>query len=79
MNYPRQYLDQTVATGGGEKAGLKQKAIHEFFEFLGIFLYLAFFFCALTAYDIFLLRQYQVEFWNYTFAIVNALVISAGS
>src|SRR5215472_15024537 len=54
----------------------KQKIKHELFEMLTIFLYLAFFFCALTAYDMFLLRQYQVEFWNYTFAIVNALVIT---
>jgi hypothetical protein len=54
----------------------KQKIKHELLEMTWIFLYLAFFFCALTAYDMFLLRQYQVEFWNYTFAIVNALVIT---
>ena len=54
----------------------KQKIKHELFEMLTILLYLAFFFYALTAYDMFLLRQHQVEFWSYTFAIVNALVIT---
>jgi len=42
----------------------KQKIKHELFEMLTIFLYLAFFFGALTAYDMFLLRRYQVEFWK---------------
>ncbi len=54
----------------------KQKAMHELKEMLVIFLYLAFFFCALAAYSRLLLHQYHVEFWSYTFAIINALVIT---
>ena len=39
--------------------------------------YLAFFFCALSAYKMLLLKQYQVEeYWNFGFALINALVIT---
>jgi hypothetical protein len=41
-----------------------------------LFLYLAFFFCALVAYDFFLLKQYEVAYWNFGFALLNALVIT---
>ena len=54
----------------------KQKIKHELIEMTAISFYLAFFLCALVTYDIFLLRQYHIEFWNYAFAIVNALVIT---
>ena len=43
---------------------------------LWLFLYLAFFFCALVAYDTLLLKQYQVEYWNFGFAVLNAAVIT---
>lgn len=59
-----------------QKAQLKQKAKHELRELLTIFLYLAFFFCALTTYDMLLLKEYHVEYWNYAFALINALVIT---
>jgi hypothetical protein len=54
----------------------KQKVKHEFWELSWLFLYLAFFFCALVAYDTLLLRQYQVEYWNFGFAFLNAFVIT---
>jgi len=54
----------------------KQKAKHELIEMLVLFLYLAFFFCALTFYDLLLLKQYHVKFWNFGFALINALVIT---
>jgi hypothetical protein len=41
-----------------------------------LFLYLAFFFCALVVYDLFLLKQYEVSSWNFGFALLNALVIT---
>ena len=41
-----------------------------------LFLYLAFFFCALVAYDTLLLNQYAVEYWNFGFALLNAAVIT---
>jgi len=54
----------------------KEKLKHEFWEMVWLFLYLAFFFCALIAYDMFLLNQYQVEYWNFGFALLNAAVIT---
>ena len=54
----------------------KQKIKHELREMLELFLYLAFFFCALAIYDMLLLRQYNVEYLTISFAIINALVIT---
>ena len=60
----------------GEKAELKRKAKHELRELLSIFLYLAFFFCALATYSMLLLNEYHVKYWSYAFALINALVIT---
>ena len=49
----------------------RQKIQHELWEMTRLFLYLAFFFCAL-AYDLFLLKQY----WNLGFALLNGLAIT---
>ena len=59
------------------KPGFKQKAKQEFKEYFVISAYLAFFFCALVAYTMLLLRRYDVESesMNFTFAIINALII----
>jgi hypothetical protein len=54
----------------------KEKAKHELRELLVIFLYLAFSFCAITTYSMLLLNEYHVKYWNYAFALVNALVIT---
>lgn len=54
----------------------KEKVRHELMEMLVLFLYLGLFFCALTTYDMLLLREYHVESWDYAFAIINALVIT---
>lgn len=59
-----------------QKAELKQKAKHEAKELLYVFLYLAFFFCALATYATLLLKEYEVPYWNYAFALINALVIA---
>jgi hypothetical protein len=75
VNYPRQYLSQTVA-GGSEREGLKQRAIHEFIQFLGIFLYLAFFFCAVTTYRMLLLNDFRDSYINYSFSVINAFVVA---
>jgi hypothetical protein len=56
--------------------GVKQKAIHEFWEFAWIFLYLAFFFCALEIYSVLLLKDFHVKYLNFGFAVINALVIA---
>src|SRR5664279_866830 len=59
-----------------QKADLKQKAKHEAKELLYVFLYLAFFFCALATYTTLLLKEYEVPYWDYAFALINALVIA---
>jgi hypothetical protein len=60
-----------------EHPGWKQKAKHELQEMLVLSAYLAFFLCALSAYKLLLLKQYQVEeYWNFGFALINALVIT---
>lgn len=55
---------------------MKQKAIHEGEEFAGIALYLAFFFCAVVAYSSILLDRFQVSYFSYGTAIINALIIA---
>jgi hypothetical protein len=65
-----------MTKSAAERAELKRKAIHEFKELLVIFLYLAFFFCALVTYNMLLLNEFHVKYWNYTFALINALVIT---
>jgi len=69
-------MDGTVVTGNFEKVGLKQKAIHEFIQFLGIFLYLAFFFCAVSTYRMLLLSDFRDSYINYSFSVINAFVIA---
>ena len=54
----------------------KEKAKHELWELVTIFLYLAFFLCALVTYSMLLLNEYHVKYWNYAFALINALVIT---
>ena len=56
--------------------GFKQKAERELKEFAWISLYLAILLCALSTYSTLLLRKYEISYLNYTFAIVNALVIA---
>jgi hypothetical protein len=54
----------------------RQKIKHELREMLGLSLYLAFFFCAIEVYRMFLLNQYNVSYWNLGFALINALVVT---
>ena len=51
----------------------KQKIKHELREMLELFLYLAFFFCALAIYDMLLLKQYSVEYWTIAFALMRGV------
>ena len=59
-----------------EHSGWKQKLKHELREMLVLSGYLAFFFCALTTYKMFLLNQYEIDEWSYGFALINALVVA---
>jgi hypothetical protein len=55
---------------------MKTKAIHELKELAVIFVFLAFFFCALTTYSMLLLHAFQIKSSSYGFALINALVIA---
>lgn len=57
-------------------ANRKEKIKHELREMFTLSLYLAFFFCALVTYNMLLLAQYHVEYWNFAFALINALVLT---
>src|SRR6516225_4700068 len=57
-------------------ADRKQKIKHELREMLGLTLYLVFFFCAIEIYRMFLLNQYDISYWNFGFALINALVVT---
>jgi hypothetical protein len=65
-----------MTTESAQKNGLKQKAVHELEEMAVIFLYLAFFFCAIATYSMLLLNKFQVSYFTYGTALINALVIA---
>lgn len=54
----------------------KQKVKHELRELLVLFLYLSFFFCAVALYDLILPNEYNVRYWNFGLALINALLIT---
>jgi len=58
------------------KSGLKQKVIHEFEDLGAIFLYLAFFFCAISTYSMLLLNKFEISYFTYGAALINALVVA---
>ena len=62
--------------GNPKKTTLKQKAVHEFKEIALVFLYLAFFFCALATYSTLLLGEFHISYFIYGVALTNALVIT---
>jgi len=59
-----------------KKGSLKQKAAHELEQFVGISLYLGFFFCAVVTYRMILLSDFRDWYVNYGMAVINALVIA---
>src|SRR5258708_6474878 len=59
-----------------QKATLKQKATHEFKEMAIVSSYLAFFFCAVATYGMLLLGKFQISYFTYGAALVNALVVA---
>ena len=65
-----------MSAENSKRTNLKKKAIHEGQEFAGIFLYLAFFFCAVVTYSLVLLGKFQVSYFGYGSALINALVIA---
>jgi hypothetical protein len=65
-----------MSSQSSAKPTTKQKVVDELWDMLSIFIYLSFFFCALTAYSNLLLHKYDVQYLNYAFALINALVIA---
>jgi hypothetical protein len=63
-------------TENAQAVTLKQKAAHELVQLFAIFLYLAFFFCALATYSMLLLKEFSISYFTYGFALINALVIA---
>ncbi len=59
-----------------KKAGWKQKAVHEITEYLINFIYLAGFFGLFTWYTRLILAEYQISYLNYSFSVIQALVLA---
>jgi hypothetical protein len=59
-----------------EKPGLARKVKHEATEIIIVFVYLAVFFCALSAYSTLLLEKYEIPYFTFGAALLNALVIT---
>lgn len=65
-----------MSAENAQKTGLKQKVVHELEDMAVIFLYLAFFFCALATYSMLLLNKFQISYFTYGAALLNALIIA---
>ena len=65
-----------MSAENSESTTLKQKAVHEFVQMAAISLYLAFFFWAIATYRMLLLNDFKDAYFNYTAALINALVIA---
>ena len=64
----------SIATS--KRVGLKKKAVHELKDFAGVFLYLAFFFSAVSTYRMLLLSDFRDSYLNYSFGLINAFVVA---
>src|SRR5271167_3495069 len=65
-----------MSTEKAPKSAMKQKVAHEFEELTMISLYLAFFFCSIATYSMLLLNKFQISYFTYGAALINALVIA---
>jgi hypothetical protein len=63
-------------TQDSQKTSLRQKAAHEFKKITIVFLYLAVFFCALSTYSMLLLEKFEVSYFTYGAALLNAFIIT---
>jgi len=62
-----------MSSENARRTNLKHKIAYQLEELAKIFLYLAFFFCAVATYSMLLLNNFHV--FNYITALVNALVV----
>ena len=65
-----------MSAENSHETNLKQKAVHEAKEITLVFLYLALFFCALATYSMLLLEKFEISYFTYGAALLNALVIT---
>jgi hypothetical protein len=65
-----------MSTDTSKKADLKQKVAQQFEELARIFVYLAFFFCAIATYRMLLLNEFHISYFDYGAALINALIIA---
>jgi hypothetical protein len=59
-----------------EPKSLKQKITHELKEISLVFTYLAIFFCALSTYSMLLLEKFEISYFTYGAALLNAFIIT---
>jgi len=59
-----------------KKVGWKQKLFHEVIEYWINFVYLAFVFFAFTSYRRLILEEYQVSYFHYGIAVIEAAVLA---
>jgi hypothetical protein len=65
-----------MSAENSQQTSLKQKAVHEAKEITYVFLYLAAFFCALATYSMLLLEKFEISYFTYGAALLNALIIT---
>jgi hypothetical protein len=65
-----------MSVGVTVKPTVKQKIKHEFVEFAGIALYLAFFFCSVAAYKSLLLKDHDIPYFAFGAALLNAIIVA---
>jgi hypothetical protein len=69
-------MDMVNTQGGRETKSLKQKVLHGMAEYLSTSLYLALFFCIFAGYRALMLAQYRIDYEDFGFCLVKALVLS---
>jgi hypothetical protein len=65
-----------MSAESSHQTSLKQKAVHEAKEITYVFLYLAAFFCTLATYSMLLLEKFEISYFTYGAALLNALIIT---
>ena len=61
---------------GEKKTGLKARLVEEMKTMLLLFIYLAALFCAFATYRMLLSAEYQIAYFRYGYALVEALVLA---
>jgi hypothetical protein len=65
-----------MSAENSQQISLKQKAVHEAKEMTFVFFYLAIFFGALATYSMLLLQKFEISYFTYGAALLNALIVT---